>query len=245
MEPVELVIYSVIRQREETAVTVNGMDDAPPLWLDNDRYLLIRLVGGSLQRLDLKTRQVTPLESVAHSRVPRASGSYALAIDGRTLFVPVQDSARTRSVVEFDVSSGDQKTVVAPQSLAALAVLAVSPDQRLLALALQRPDGSPHLAIFDREHASIRTLEQVVAPRSASWTRSGLFVSRDRGAANEVVRVTLPDGAATPVGLTHARGQFFQVSPDGSRVILSDRTRMEDDELWAYENLLQYVKSPR
>jgi len=244
IEPVELVIYSIAMRQEETVVTVEGMDDTPPLWLDNDRYLLVRLANGSLQKVDLTTRRTLPLESAAHSRLPVECGSHALAANGRTLYLAVQNSPEIRRVVAFDTTTGEQKDVLAAQAIAELGVLAVSPDEKLLALAVRRQDSKDsHLVLFDLEHGNVRELAEATGPRTASWSRSGLFVSLSRGARSEVMRVAIAEGSVSATGLILASGQFFAVNPAGNRVVLSDRTRSDEQELWAYENLLPYLNS--
>ena len=251
-EPVEVVIHS--KAGEEAAFPLPGVDNTPPLWLDNDRYLLVRANGGSLHRLDRRTGRVLSLQDVAHSRLPPECGPHALSTGGRTLFLAVLDPVpagqssskpvqRTRRIVAFDVETGDQKDVMRPQPITALGMLAVSPDGRSLAVAMQRkPWTAPRLVIVDVQTGAVQELPTVIVPRAASWTRAGLLVSRERDRRTDVVRVSLPDGRVAPTGLTYATGQFFDVRPDGQRVVFSDRTRPDEEELWAYENLLSYVK---
>jgi Tol biopolymer transport system component len=257
-EPVEVVIHSQ-KSGEEAVFTLPGVDNTPPLWLDNERYLLVRANGGSLHRLDRKTGRTLSLENVAHSRLPPECGPHALSADGRTLFLAVLDPIpsgqsfgskpvqRTRRIVAFDVVTGDQKDVMRPQPITALGMLAVSPDGRSLAVSMQRETWTtPRLVIVDVQTGAIQELKTVIvprtAPRTAAWTPGGLLVSRERERRADVVRVSLPDGKVTPTGLSYASGQFFDVRPDGKRVVFSDRTRPDEEELWAYENLLSYVK---
>jgi len=254
-EPVEVVIHSQ-KGGEEAVFPLPGVDNTPPLWLDNDRYLLVRANGGSLHRLDRKTGRTMSLENAAHSRLPAECGPHALSADGRTLFLAVLDPIpasqsstmqRTRRIVAFDVETGDQTDVMRPQPLVALGMLAVSPDGRSLAVAMQRETWTaPRLVIVDVKTGAIQDLKNVIvprtAPRAASWTRAGLLVSRGGERKADVVRVSLPDGKVTPTGLTYATGQFFDVRPDGQRIVFSDRTRPDEEELWASENVLSYVK---
>jgi Tol biopolymer transport system component len=257
-EPVEVVIHSQ-KGGEEAVFPLPGVDNTPPLWLDNDRYLLVRANGGSLHQLDRKTGRTLSLENVAHSRLPPECGPHALSADGRTLFLAVLDPIpagrssssqpvqRTRRIVAFDVETGDQKDVMRPQPITALGMLAVSPDGRSLAVAMQRESWqAPRLVIVDVQTGTVQELKTVIvprtAPRAASWTRAGLLVSRGTERKADVVRVSVPDGKVTPTGLTYASGQFFDVRADGQRVVFSDRTRPDEEELWASENVLSYVK---
>jgi Tol biopolymer transport system component len=255
VERVEVVVYSPSTGTEEKGPFVmEGLDDNPPLWI-SDRFLLVRRVNGRMFRLDLATGNFLAIESVAHTTLPPQCGTHALSPDGKTLYLsvldpaPRNDTAQTaaavgrRRIVALNLITGDQENVGSPKPYRMLSVLAVSPDERLLAVAiLEEGWKSPRLAIVDRTDGTIRKLPTVVTTPAISWARTGLFIAQGETEKDpetmEIVRVSVDDGAVKLTGLGHTRGQTFDISRDGLQVVYSARTRTDVEELWGYENLL-------
>jgi Tol biopolymer transport system component len=256
-DPLEIVIYSWITGKEEKRLPTSAVDAGQVIWLRSERggpYLLVRRrQDGGLSRLNLATNDLRPLESIAHSRLPPECGSHVLSPDSKTLYLSVLDPVprdvpaaqrrtfkRTRRLVAFDMETGDQRNLFSTQTLVAMSVLAVSPDGRSLALAMQQDDWKkPRLVVMTLANGHRRQLAPRIVPEAASWTKAGLLVAADGPQQAEIVRISLEDSSVTPIGLSQARGQFFDVSPDGSRIVYSDRTtRQADSQLWAYRGIV-------
>jgi Tol biopolymer transport system component len=259
-ERLEVVVYSLSSGKVEFSYPLAGMDAGPTPWYDDGRHLLVRQINGSLLRLDLTTRRFRGIEQIANSRLPPECGSHVLSPDN-TLYLSVLDPVpsgvtkqshpnfrRTRRVVAFDLNTGEQKNVLQPQPIEMLSVLAVSPDGRMLAMAMRRDDWkTPRLVLMNTDGSDPpREVATGVVPRTASWTRAGLLVAREGTERVEIVRVSVHDGTFKPVDINLAPGgQFFDVSPDGTHVVYSDRSRDGAPQLWAYDNLWSHLKSER
>jgi hypothetical protein len=100
-----------------------------------------------------------------------------------------------------------------------------SPHQRLLHIAL---DGGGHRELLD-----------AVAVGSAAWTPDGesVLVARE----GEIVRVSVADGGVTSTGLATSETRF-DLSPDGMRLVFTDRTRDNANVLMIFENLLALLR---
>ena len=177
-----------------------------------------------------------------------------LSRDGRTLYLSVLDplgndlsrevrvsASRTRRLVALDMGTGDQRDLMVTHKLLAMSVLAISPDGNTLALAMMEEGWKrPRLmlaTVADRKVTNVRELTATILPRAGSWTNAGLLIAADTGERFEIVRVSVPNGTVTPTGLSVARGQFFDVSPDGTQIVYSERSGKRGP-LWTYNRLL-------
>jgi Tol biopolymer transport system component len=255
-QPLDVVIHTVATGAEETFQSV-GIVPTAPLWIDATRRLLVESGGASGVRL-LRTSHTTleprPLESFAHATVPYGWTRSTLATDGRLLYLVALTEAAAASrrapveyrIVAFDLTMGDQRDVATLAGATAVSSMTISPDHRSLAVVLQRPPArGARIVIVDAATGHQRELVTSMTPREIRWTRAGLFASVEGAERTAVVRVSSDGGVATPTGITVPRDQTFDVTMDGTRIVFSDRTQPDEDQLWSYDSLLARLAATR
>ena len=192
--------------------------------------------GGAFYRFDFATGASRRLFSKDEGKRVRSSVS-AISPDNRTLYVGVLAAAQEHwsSIVGIDVDSGHESTLLTlPESLAAVAGLALSPDGQTLAL--HQRDG--RIVTARASGGSFRE----VSGRSPGggwrevvhWSpdgRSIVFATRDGEDSTSwrLMRVAADGGIPEPFGVESSilpkpgRLTSFDLSPDGARAALSVR----------------------
>ena len=255
----DIVVYSLRTRQEEAKYGQGAWNQDPPIWFRDGTSLLIRTgnAASGWMRVDMARERSIDLESLAHTRLPSSwLGRPVLSPDDAVLYfvarnqpttAPAVQATQNRElgIVAFDIRSGEYTHLVAAELLRSLKLLAVSPDGRSLAVALQR-DGwkTPRLSVVSLEAGKYRDLGVGLGEGSVAWTERGLFASVDDGKRAHIVHVSVADGTITRTGISQARDQLFDVSRDGTSIVYSDLTRSARNQLWAYHNLLSRLTRP-
>jgi Tol biopolymer transport system component len=236
----------------------------PARWLKDSQSLLIlvfrgEVTTGTWYQVDLKNRDFK--ETV--NRGPNRAAIASLSPDNKTFYV---DPANTRTtnawdrIVAIDLATQQQREVVilpgTPDTLPrpGQIAIALSPDSRTLAIATVNPKtNETRKGLVDVNGGKYREL---YGPYRASntndklaWTKDGraILFATNEGNVNgdwKIMRIGVEGGKPESTGLTVKALSNFDLSPDGSRIVLGTlATGSNSVEVVAMDNLPALLKN--
>jgi Tol biopolymer transport system component len=243
----------VVHNREsgtEKEYPIRYLDpESPPMWLRDSKSVIIyqRYDGGKLQKVDLETGYLRPIESLTHSRLPPGIASAILSQDDKTLYLSVFSQPRGPGnnlrweVVSFDLATGDRKLVWAPEGGASTVLkLALSPDGAHFAVALRRAEWKSYrLFRVDLDGRETHEMAQSVRPGTIAWTSSGIFFSTDEEHPR-LMRIPPAGGTPEATGIPGGRGPISLTA--GAEILVTQNTR-EESQLFVMDNLTSLWKT--
>lgn len=246
---------------EDAKIGASGM----PLWFPDGHALLQRVtyagapLGGdqALYEADPRTGTFTELKGFGRFSLPNEFKA-AIASDNRTLYATgpllrpdaTNGGGRINSIVAADLTTGQQRTVFTTESEGLMPGLSLSPDGRTIAFfTYTLPFGNSsilHLAFVGADGNGFRELPSAGSSR-VLWSRDGrslLLGSAGRGEvrAGSIVRVDVETGTIRPTGVQIDGLGSFDLSPDGSRMIVDKSASGAATELHALENIAAVLK---
>ena len=233
----DLVVHEV-ETGSERVYQLPGLLTIPFDWFPDDRRLLVATTGPILQILDLDTRALTPIPNQNPEVQRRAPAVRALSRDGSTIYQSVfrpQPDPNVPAVqdrlIAIDIKTGSSRPVltlpIADASLPRNAqsfALAVSPDDRRLALALfDRELRVTRIATVEVDGSGYRELVPPVDAQALRnkllWSADGRWIYAVSGSLRDgekfrVIRIAAAGGAVEETGIEIDRLDAMSLSPD-------------------------------
>jgi len=154
-------------------------------------------------------------------------------------------------IIAVDLSNGQLKTAaVVPKSLQSFGGVAVSPDDRMLALTGVDPERKGwHLAVVRVDGSDYREIYGPFRAASISdlaWSKDGreiVFSALADDGTPQIMRIAIDGGKPQFIGLAVKGLSNFTISPDGSRVAFNTAPATSSTyELMAVDNFPALVK---
>jgi Tol biopolymer transport system component len=180
----------------------------------------------------------------------------SLASDDKTVYAPVfNDQDKTGTIMRLDLATGQRTTIYTAPEGGYVTGLALSPDNRSLAIMLFTRSGgrqSQQLAVLNADGTELRRLTEPGVPASLvpvlglEWSPDSRWVYfvHTKKPDSELWRVPAAGGAAEYTGVMAAGMKHIHLSSDGSRLAFTGGQRM-NQELWAMDNLLPAPQESR